>query len=609
LIHDKAEEELPIKANLAELGSRQNSFEIPAREGLHPHRSDEPRRHSHEYVSPTVLATQNATPPSHPASAVPPHSIANYQRPRSLEHHSSHSSLASDGLHNSWPDLASDRRDAPNRQHHPSSTIRESRPSPQDPHEERRESRHHHHPHPHHGTREQPPIQRDGSGERASGERHDSHQHYYSSSVARERQAQLDPPDRRATDPYLYHNSAPREQRQTQQDSSERHGADHHYSYGSVSREQRQAPQEHAEHQDTQHRQHHGSTTWEQRPIQKDPTQNLIETFTSKIDLQPTFSPNVVRTPSHYRPLARHDSYEEFNQRESPNRAESRQASAPLFDGRIPGLGRPRTKVPQRQSSMPNVTTSSFVPDSFAALPNFVDEPSNMAALSPLVSGAPRSVSHAAGRSQSDPSHGQMPQVRPQTRSQTDSHIVGATLGTINENSREGQASRDAFRPAPSTSPNRPSPPSSSSWKRSPSANSPPKTSQRSPLHHNPLPRPPQETHNPATSAPLPPRIPPPPGTWKLRVRRGFWNRRGDFLTRDGFIVYAPEDKAYPAELEHYPEHAYVNETGDRVEYDPSRPELPESLPQRGRPPTQPYDVVSVYPIKLARIATYHTHV
>jgi hypothetical protein len=543
-------------------------------------------------VSPTVLASQNVTPPPHPASAVPPlHPTANYQRPRSLEHHSSHSSLASDRLHNSWPNLASDRHDTSNRQLHQSSTIRESRSSPQDPHEERH-SRHHHH-HRRHGSRDQPPIQQDVSGERASGEHHDSHQNYYSGPAARERQVQLDPADRRATDPYLYHNSAPREQKQIQQDSGERRGTDHH-SYGSVPRE-RQAQQEHSEHTDTQHRQHHGSTTWEQRPIQKDSTQNLIETFTSKIDLQPTFSPNIVRTPGHYRPLARHDSHEEFNKRESPNRAESRHASTLPSDGRIPGLGRPKTKassIPQRQSSMPNVATSSFVPDSFAALPNFVDEPSNISALSPLLSAAPRSVSRASGRSQSDPSHGQAPQARPQTRSQTDSHVVGASLGTINENSREDQASRDAFRPAPSTSSNRPSP-TSSSWKRSPNTNSSPNTKQHSPSYPNPLPRPPQETHNPATSAPLPPRIPPPPGTWKLRVRRGFWNRRGDFLTRDGFIVYAPEDKAYPSELEHYPEDAYVNETGDRIEYEPSRPELPESLPQRGRPPTQPYDTVS----------------
>ncbi|KAJ7269906.1 hypothetical protein C8J57DRAFT_1323912, partial [Mycena rebaudengoi] len=70
------------------------------------------------------------------------------------------------------------------------------------------------------------------------------------------------------------------------------------------------------------------------------------------------------------------------------------------------------------------------------------------------------------------------------------------------------------------------------------------------------------------------------------------WNRRGDHLTLNGFIVYAPADRAYPAELRYYPHEmvGYRDHTGATIGYLESRLELPESLPRFGQPPRRPYE-------------------
>ncbi|KAF8198585.1 hypothetical protein BJ912DRAFT_30614 [Pholiota molesta] len=80
------------------------------------------------------------------------------------------------------------------------------------------------------------------------------------------------------------------------------------------------------------------------------------------------------------------------------------------------------------------------------------------------------------------------------------------------------------------------------------------------------------------------------------RVRRGYWNRRGDHLTPEGYIVYAPLNMAYPAELVAYPseEEGYRNHDGVLCQW-AERPELLESLPRRGRAPERPYDGFVVY--------------
>jgi hypothetical protein len=80
------------------------------------------------------------------------------------------------------------------------------------------------------------------------------------------------------------------------------------------------------------------------------------------------------------------------------------------------------------------------------------------------------------------------------------------------------------------------------------------------------------------------------------RVRRGYWNRRGDHLTPDGCVVYAPLGMAYPAELAAYPleEAGYRDEKGGFVGY-AERPELSASLPCKGRAPKRPYESVRCF--------------
>jgi hypothetical protein len=76
------------------------------------------------------------------------------------------------------------------------------------------------------------------------------------------------------------------------------------------------------------------------------------------------------------------------------------------------------------------------------------------------------------------------------------------------------------------------------------------------------------------------------------RVRTGFWNSRGDHLTSEGYIVYAPGDKANPPELSNYPGqwNGFQDEQGRFVKFEVGRKELPESLPRSGRPPERSYD-------------------
>ncbi|KAK6977993.1 hypothetical protein R3P38DRAFT_2747297, partial [Favolaschia claudopus] len=79
--------------------------------------------------------------------------------------------------------------------------------------------------------------------------------------------------------------------------------------------------------------------------------------------------------------------------------------------------------------------------------------------------------------------------------------------------------------------------------------------------------------------------------------RKGFWNRRGDHLTEDGFVVYAPLTTTYPSELHNYPDETvgYRDHLGKEVPWSASHVELPESLPRFGQPPLRPYDQFVVY--------------
>jgi len=85
--------------------------------------------------------------------------------------------------------------------------------------------------------------------------------------------------------------------------------------------------------------------------------------------------------------------------------------------------------------------------------------------------------------------------------------------------------------------------------------------------------------------------------SYRVKLRKGMWNRRGDHLTVDGYVVYAPADRAYPPELRDYPAvpEGYRDHMGTNVPYLAERPELPESLPRFGQPPLQPYEKFVVY--------------
>ncbi|KAG6856328.1 hypothetical protein H0H87_005529 [Tephrocybe sp. NHM501043] len=97
------------------------------------------------------------------------------------------------------------------------------------------------------------------------------------------------------------------------------------------------------------------------------------------------------------------------------------------------------------------------------------------------------------------------------------------------------------------------------------------------------------DENRPAPIKPVTVYHPPGPVTPRAGARRGYWNRRGDHCTKEGYVVFAPHDQTYPDDLAGYPENEYENEIKHRIAFDPKRPELPESLPRHGQPPRRPY--------------------
>ena len=79
-------------------------------------------------------------------------------------------------------------------------------------------------------------------------------------------------------------------------------------------------------------------------------------------------------------------------------------------------------------------------------------------------------------------------------------------------------------------------------------------------------------------------------------VRRGYWNRRGDHLTPDGYIVIPPLNMQYPEELRIYPfeNEGYQDHNGVFIAY-VRRQELPQSLWRYGNPPERPYESVCFF--------------
>ncbi|KAG1803337.1 uncharacterized protein BJ212DRAFT_1487047 [Suillus subaureus] len=331
------------------------------------------------------------------------------------------------------------------------------------------------------------------------------------------------------------------------------------------------------------------SATRSQQPLHAPMFTREPESFMTRSDLQTTFSSNVVRTPTHYQGTRRHTD-------EALDHS-SRSFSAPSASTSVSasrGLSVPEPL--SRHHSFP--TTSS--PSSMGSLSTFTEDMGSV--LSPLINSVQRSATGSLSRSRTEPV------------------IPPAHLSTIPEStsSSSHSSSDDFFYPlsvppdsdedSPESSPSRHRVRTreierererdrerrrdrSQSYERG-SRLTPYNNNSRS---SNPLPPPPMERPNPAASAP--PHQSPEPAHYTQRIRKGFWNRRGDHLTSNLYVVYAPEERAYPAELQHYPSEmeGYKDQYGAFVPYLAERPELPASLPYHGRPPTQPYDSFVIY--------------
>ncbi|KAG1744199.1 hypothetical protein EDB19DRAFT_529692 [Suillus lakei] len=310
------------------------------------------------------------------------------------------------------------------------------------------------------------------------------------------------------------------------------------------------------------------------------------ESFITRSDHQPTFSSNVVRTPTHYQATRRHTD----EALDHP----SRSSSAPHASASR-GLSVPEPLA--RHHSFP--ATSS--PSSIGSLSTFAEDIGS--ALSPLINSMQRSAATGS-----------------LSRSRTEPVIPPAHLSTIPESmsSSTHLSADDFFYPLsvpPDSDEESPEPSPSRDRvrtreierererdreRRRERSQSYERATRRTPYNNgsrssNPLPPPPMERPNLAASAP-PPQSPE-PAHYTRRVRKGLWNQRGDYLTSNMYVVYAPEERAYPAELQHYPNEmdGYKDQYGAFVPYLSDRPELPASLPYHGRPPAQPYDSFVVY--------------
>ncbi|KAK0211496.1 hypothetical protein IW262DRAFT_1280790 [Armillaria fumosa] len=331
--------------------------------------------------------------------------------------------------------------------------------------------------------------------------------------------------------------------------------------------------------------------------------------------LQPTFSTNIVRTPDHYsnnsptRPNSSATSLGHVSRKSSRSNSVD-----PELAAKMDRLSTGPTQPLVRHSSLPAHSISSSSSSTIhASAPIYTEEPS--ALLSPLViSHTPALPNRSLGRHHTAPTLSSIPETA--TRGTEPSSRTG-----VETSSRSIQRTSPRHSPGTTTSPrsrtsphstNVPSPysnvipspnsnvipsPHSSRSSRSSSSrhriSSSSSGSRRTSPTHNPLPEPPREFQY---SLP-PPRQKTPPKTYKKKVRTGFWNRRGDHLTPDGHIVYAPPHLSYPAELNGYPrtKEGYKNHEGEFMKQSPNWTELQDSLPRFGRPPVRPYESVSEF--------------
>ena len=345
-----------------------------------------------------------------------------------------------------------------------------------------------------------------------------------------------------------------------------------------------------------------------QQPSNPSTEERKGDAFTSKRALVPTLSVNIVRTPEHYK--------------SSPSRSSSRSSHTNRSS-------RSSTDPQQLISRMESLSTSDFsssnssqftTPDNdhaqtMSGVQNLVEEPIT-SLLSPLLLTTPKPQSRPLGRYSTFPmvngpaSLDTIPEAP--TTSKSDQHSLRGHKSSTrrlktdpvvdshhqHNHSPNYPASNSPYlNPSPSRSSRSSSSSHASSQQPSPTTSvslspheyhtSPPTSG--SSRHSNPLPVPPAEYSNHSFSLNS-------KGSTRSskRKRKGFWNKRGDYFTRSGYVVYAPHDQAYPPELQDYPDESqgFADENGQRLSLGP-RPELPESVPRHGQPPMRPYHSVS----------------
>ncbi|KAI9511676.1 hypothetical protein F5148DRAFT_1146696 [Russula earlei] len=295
----------------------------------------------------------------------------------------------------------------------------------------------------------------------------------------------------------------------------------------------------------------------------------------------------------------------------------------------------PRQALPvSRQNSMPVVASdpdshlfTQSASSSMANLPQFAELPGALTSLSPLISTVSSESSESTVvRSDSPqplfipPRHSRSPsRSSPHRRSRASSRSSSSSPASSSSDSEEqersvGRHRRRRKHRSPSDRHGRHRTYSGHSGHyaspygggvggyvgpevHTPQGRSPASSTHRSSSSSNPLPTPPQERRDPGFSLPPPQQPKPSSGSYRRVVRFGFWNRRGDYLTMDKYVVYAPHGRTNPPELDGYPPptEGYMDHHGNFVKYDPTRKELPESLPRQGQPPLLPYDKFVTY--------------
>lgn len=344
------------------------------------------------------------------------------------------------------------------------------------------------------------------------------------------------------------------------------------------------------------------------------------ESFTSKGDLQTTFSSSIIRTPTHYQQV----------RRSTDELVSSHHSRSPSSAGHssTPSRGPPVPEPLARQSSLPNSSSST---DVYA---NFTEDLTSSLNASTSSRTWPSSNSGPLSRSRTEPVVPNLTTIHESSSALSSGQLFLPPLrdpaSSISADSSPDPSPRRKDRrsspytssgePSPSYRDRRPSPygarhahPNSNSNSNS---NSNPNSNPHSPSpsphprthdpyggttagaagsrRDNPLPQPPVErAHLEASRQPV---QEPSPPRYARKVRKGFWNRRGDHLTSSSYVVYAPHDRVYPEELRDYPDkrEGYMDQYGTFVAWREDRPELPASLPYHGRPPTHPYESVRV---------------